>query len=497
MALPTTQQHTRSLNETSELITRNETGGELLKKARRLLYLSHFFAQFSEAAWQFALILFLAAFTNYQSLFLISTYGVTSGLSIFLLGAKAGRFVDGSNRLFAATFFIWTENLSVVTATILCYLLLHHLDTAIAEQTFSTVTPWSVFLLVGIHFWGSVASILDAGFLVAIERDWVVIMSQEVGPKGSPQTQKWLSETNVMMKQIDLSCRIVAPALAGLVLGAFDDSSSQQQTGGSDLASAALVVGAVNIAALMVEYSCTYRIYHLIPKLAERTHRAAVPESEFTNKNCRRIGLPSALIIYMKQDVAWAGLGLSLLYLNALTFGGLMTGYLAWRGMRLETVGIWRGISAAVGLCGTFVFHFSVNRTTLINTGMWSILYQFCCISVSFSSLFVKDYLTSTSLLIGGVCCSRIGLWVFDISVTQLMQQYIPAGIRGQVGGTQQSLNAFFQLLSFALALLFPNPKEFHIYVSAGYCAAGIAVVFFAGGIYARQGALLMADECT
>jgi hypothetical protein len=327
MALPAIQQHDRSSNETSELITRNETNrpAEPLKKARRLLYLSHFFAQFSEAAWQFALILFLAAFTNYKSLFLISTYGVASGLSIFLLGTKAGRFVDGSNRLFAATFFIWTENLSVVMATILCYLLLNqpptNEDTAVpeslswAERNFpvGALTPWSIFLLIGIHFWGSVASILDAGFLVAIERDWVVIMSQEVGPKGSQKTQKWLSETNVMMKQIDLTCRIVAPALAGLVLGAFDNSS-QQQTG-SDLASAALVVGAVNVAALIVEYSCTFRIYHLIPKLAEMTHRLAVPGSELTNKHLgwRRIELPPALRIYMKQDVAWAGFGLSLL----------------------------------------------------------------------------------------------------------------------------------------------------------------------------------------
>ena len=50
----------------------------------------------------------------------------------------------------------------------------------------------------------------------------------------------------------------------------------------------------------------------------------------------------------------------------------------------------------------------------------------------------------------------------------------VPAGVRGQVGGTQQSLNALFQLLSFALGLVFPDPKEFHIYVSAGYCAVSL-----------------------
>ena len=139
--------------------------------------------------------------------------------------------------------------------------------------------------------------------------------------------------------------------------------------------------------------------------------------------------------------------------------------------MRLETVGVWRGISAAVGLSGTFVYHFSVRRTTLVNTGMWSVAYQFACITISFASLFVEDFNVSIVMLIAGVCLSRVGLWVFDITVTQLMQEFIPPGIRGVVGGTQQSLNALFQLLSFALGLVFPDPREFHIYVSAGYGA--------------------------
>jgi len=148
-----------------------------------------------------------------------------------------------------------------------------------------------------------------------------------------------------------------------------------------------------------------------------------------------------------------------------------MTAFLVWRGMRLETVGVWRGVSAAVGLAGTFVYHFSTKHTTLVNTGMWSVVYQLLCISTSFWSLFIDDYLLSITLLIGGVCLSRIGLWVFDISVTQLMQLTIPAGIRGLVGGTQQSLNAFFQLVAYALGIVFPKPEQFHIYVAAGYIA--------------------------
>jgi iron-regulated transporter 1 len=97
-----------------------------------------------------------------------------------------------------------------------------------------------------------------------------------------------------------------------------------------------------------------------------------------------------------------------------------MTAYLVWRGMRMETIGIWRGVSSAAGLAGTFVYHMMSSRMTLIESGMYSVVFQFLCLSLSYASLFVDDYNTSLAMLIAGVCASRIGLWVFDISVTQV-----------------------------------------------------------------------------
>ena len=159
--------------ERTPLITHVRTTKKTLAKARRLLYLSHGFAQFSESAWQFALVLFLAAFSNYRSLLLISTYGLVSEMSVCLLGASTGRFVDGADRLYVARFFIWIENLGVLIATSLCYWLLtiHPTveDVSGDQQTFQgiPVDPLSVTLLLGIHFFGSLAKVLDKGFLVA------------------------------------------------------------------------------------------------------------------------------------------------------------------------------------------------------------------------------------------------------------------------------------------------------------------------------------------
>ncbi|KAL7574171.1 hypothetical protein ACA910_014849 [Epithemia clementina (nom. ined.)] len=121
-----------------------------------------------------------------------------------------------------------------------------------------------------------------------------------------------------------------------------------------------------------------------------------------------------------------------------------MTAYLVSRGMALEAVGLLCGVASALRLLGTVAYHMSVSKTSLVTTGLWSIVLEFVCLSICFVSFFVKSYNGSMTLLVAGVCASRIGLWVFDVSVTQMMQELVPEGIRGVMGGTQQSLNACF-----------------------------------------------------
>jgi iron-regulated transporter 1 len=478
----------------------------ILGYARSLLYISHFFAQFSEGAWQFALILFLAAVSDYQSLILVSTYGMTSFAAVCLWGTRVGHFVDTSNRLFAAQRFIWTENLSVLVASVLCYSLLTHVGPLPQEP--GPEAPWwqnyfygvpsdwfSLCLLLGIHVFGPLAQILDHGFLVAIERDWIVVMSEE---NNGQEVKQWLSSTNVSLKQIDLSCKVVAPAVAGLVVGAFGGNDEAEGTHRA-LRGAAVLVGVLNVVALVVEYICTSRIYHLIPSLSVKKNESGSDlkprdeeDMEASQKDgpngsrCRMCSLTSGLTIYLEQSTSWGGLGLAMLYANALTFGALMTAFLVWKGMPTETVGMWRGVSAAMGLVGTVVYHVSSKRLTVVQAGEWSIIYLFGCLSLCFASFFVDDYLLSMTMLIVGTCASRIGLWIFDISVTQLMQDSVPEGVRGIVGGTQEALNSFFQLLSFSLGLFFPRPHQFYIFAAAGYVSIGLAMILYTMGVYNR-----------
>ena len=600
-----------------------------LDHARYWIYVSHFFAQFSDEAWQFSLSLFLAAFSNYQSLFLVCSYGIVSQLSICAFGSTSGRFVDetSSNRLRTARIFLGTQSLCVLIATACSYYALQRVhEMMLASQPTRRATgsspaemdgesiegdtedqasfAWSedsvtVILVILIHFFGPLAELASQGFLVAMERDWIVAMvpattaplqdenDQTVASVGTPTEygtastgrvitgREWLAETNVRMKQLVLTCKVVAPAVAGWVVGVFDRNANASENDTSNhhsasteaatdthdssshnLTTAALLVGLVNVTAVAVEYLATARVYYMVPALhrpasaSSPSHSTLVSPStielptvqesqqsggegaidsseslrlnddesiedkpgsakhevlgdmgarsdaiamtndpEVTDKtslsSCRFL-LPSGWTVYFQQPIAYGGLGLALLYVNILTFSALMTAFLVSRGMALATVGLLRGISAALGLLGTMAYHVSVKSTSLVTTGLWSIVFEFMCLSVCFASFFVPSYIGSIRLLVGGVLASRIGLWVFDISVTQMMQEFIPEGIRGVVGGTQQSLNALFQFIPNVMGLVFYKPSEFYVYGATGYLAVGIAMVLYFVGVYQR-----------
>lgn len=493
--------------------------------ARRLLYVSHFFAQFAEIAWQFCLTLFLSACTHYQSLILVSTYGLSLGLAVCFGGSKIGRFIDQTDRLYAARVFIWSGNLSVVAATAFSFILLSQSDelgpteqinqdeslenSSWLKRRFNGVPLnwYSVLALIGIHVFGSAAQVLAQGFLVAVERDWVVVLSRSAAESLSANEPNrddvghsfsiWLSDTNVAMKQIDLGCKVAAPAAAGLLIPFFSGEATPSPHA---LRWVCILIGIFNTAALVVEYVCTARIHQLLPALANKeaglenawqNDSCIGMESRMENKSMQRS--PSALrrlsselgIYFEERPVCWAGVGLALLYLNALTFGnGIMTAYLLYRGMDLSSVGALRGVASAIGLCGTFVYHLSASRLSLEATGMWSISYQLTCLVLCILSLLTSVKRWAFILLVGGVCLSRIGLWVFDIAVTQMQQEQVPNDRRGVVGGVQQSLNAGFGLLIFVLGFFFPHPRDFFVFVSTGFASVALAELLFALAVY-------------
>ncbi|KAL0985504.1 hypothetical protein UPYG_G00157730 [Umbra pygmaea] len=95
------------------------------------------------------------------------------------------------------------------------------------------------------------------------------------------------------------------------------------------------------------------------------------------------------------------------------------------------------------------------------------------------------DSFISIILLFLGVITARIGLWSFDLTVTQLLQENISESERGVVNGVQSSMNYLMDLLHFIMVISAPQPQHFGILVI-------ISVLFITTGhimyiMYARK----------
>ena len=413
-----------------------------LQKSRSLIYIFHTLNQFSELSWQFALILLWAAIVDYKSLFFVSTYGVCVQLSLCIIspwmGTKIDKAAEGSSnnstvwtRLSLVGALIMGEGVMILVATICAMILVDAVnvkkgDPYASEDDNSALVPAglfesrefvSVICIVLIHIAGSLAQVLDKACLTALERDWIVVMSS-----AASDTSAWLSETNVKLTQIDLGCQIIAPGFTGLLLEyVFQVSASSDHF--DHWKYAILSLSCWNCGALCFEWRCLQQSYNNLTILQGRrstqqdTNRCDNEDGRLLEDSvlisCRPLPNPCSVLdqlrVYFNQrSVAWGGLGLALLYCNALTFSGMMTAYLVSCGMTMDRIGILRGISSAVGLLGTIAYDLSTRRYSLLFTGLWSVMFEFLCLTLTFASIFFSGSI-SLALMIGGVLPSRIG----------------------------------------------------------------------------------------
>uniref|UniRef100_A0AAY4C3J5 Solute carrier family 40 member n=1 Tax=Denticeps clupeoides TaxID=299321 RepID=A0AAY4C3J5_9TELE len=97
----------------------------------------------------------------------------------------------------------------------------------------------------------------------------------------------------------------------------------------------------------------------------------------------------------------------------------------------------------------------------------------------------VPDSYASIILLFLGVITARVGLWSFDLTVTQLLQESICESERGVVNGVQSSMNYLMDLLHFVMVISAPQPHHFGILViiSVLFITTGHTMYF----LYARK----------
>lgn len=92
--------------------------------------------------------------------------------------------------------------------------------------------------------------------------------------------------------------------------------------------------------------------------------------------------------------------------------------------------------------------------------------------------------ITVILMLVGIVGC-RIGLWIFDLAVQQLVQEKVAEEERGVVSGIMNAMNSIMDMLHYVLVIAAPRPE--HFYILTGISFAMVALGWLLYSIYVRK----------
>ncbi|XP_050212359.1 solute carrier family 40 member 2-like isoform X2 [Mercurialis annua] len=457
----------------------------------RFLYVGHFLARWDARMWEFLVGLYMITLWP-DSLILAAIYGAVESISIALFGPIIGQWVERLPYVKVLRIWLLTQNLSFIIAG----------STVISLIVFSTLksTNFTAFVILVIvtNISGAVGVLSTLAGTILIEREWVVVISQ-----GHPPST--LTKMNSIIRRIDLTCKLFAPVVSGFIISFVSVKAS------------AMTLAIWNCGAVWIEYWLFTSVYKGIPALGEISYRKisrCLPRDleESSSLSSERVNLLSeneenlaledegwrrklakwiatvpffgAWSVYLQQDVVLPGVALALLYFTVLSFGTLMTATLRWEGIPAFVIGITRGLSALIGIAATIVYPILQSHILTLRTGLWSIWYQWTCLLVCVASIWMQNNVLSAYMLMAGVATSRLGLWMFDLSVIQQMQDQVPESDRCITGGVQNSLQSTMDLLGYVMGIIISNPQDFWKLNLMSFAAVTLAALLYSIHIY-------------
>ncbi|XP_059174595.1 solute carrier family 40 member 1-like isoform X2 [Physella acuta] len=243
--------------------------------------------------------------------------------------------------------------------------------------------------------------------------------------------------------------------------------------------------------------------------------------------------------VYARYDVFYAGLALACLYMTVLGFDSITVGYAKMNGVPEAGVGIIMGFAALFGIFGTVMYPIMRRRLQLPRTGIFGLSLQVAClvpcvISVWMpgskfdlskssdlnSTLLENDNCThdpsssnetmdctphtidlasnvSIWMLLVGIVTARFGLWVVDLSISQLFMESVAEDERGKVNGVQTSLNQLMDMLKYLMVVLAPFQHQFGLLVMISFCFICLGWMCYAFFLKKSRGHFFHFEKCT
>lgn len=135
-----------------------------------------------------------------------------------------------------------------------------------------------------------------------------------------------------------------------------------------------------------------------------------------------------SLPFYFKHPAFLASFALSLLYFTVLSFAGQMITYLISVGYTSYQVGVARVGSTIFEISATWAAPYLMKKIGVVRAGIWSLSWQMACLAgalgwyfSNFERMGTNSIFAATGLAVG-VALSRIGLWGYDLSAQNIIQ---------------------------------------------------------------------------
>ena len=208
--------------------------------------------------------------------------------------------------------------------------------------------------------------------------------------------------------------------------------------------------------------------------------------------------------IFFNYLPTFTGLGLACLHMTVLGFENVTYGFILKQCVSEFVLGVVVGVSAIVGVLASIAFPFLRKLLNLGRTGLMGMYILVACLTLCLASIWMdgspfdanyfltnatqsnivekqcesSSYLSVTVFLVG-LIAGRFGLWVSDLTITQILQENVKEEHRGVIGGVQDSLNSAMNTIKFVLVIVLPQIETFGWLIMASFSFVCTGTVFY------------------
>lgn len=391
------------------------------------LYISHFFNTWDERMYEFASCLLIITKFN-DTLLPYSIYGLTLATSGILLNGYIGKLVDQCNRLNLVISTIIIQKIMILMCCFMLFIMKSYIELSI------------------ITIMSCVANLASVANTISVEKDWVICIY------GKDKEQ--LSKVNAVIRRIDLISKMLAPIFISFVI---------------DANYGLIFIVIFNIIGLIVEIIYTKQIFHFA---MFEDKKQIIPD----------IKIRSWYVtwkIYITDNSFYASISCAFLYLTVLSFSGSMVSYIKWIGYSDIIIAIIRSFTIIMGIIATHIQPWYMSKVGTTRSALHFIWFEVIMMIFVIISFYTPLSNYSMLMLVIGFSLSRIGLWGFDLSQTQIMQENVDSSKIGTIYGCQYTLCSVCELLQYVLTIIWSSPKDFYIPASISFIMVILSAISF------------------